>query len=270
MNLTDLTPEERQDFQTKLDDMRRVIEGNPSYEGMKNVMANHAEELINLSIKYGIPPEITLSLCLIENGGGEDMKSPAGAESEMQVMPQLRNQKLEERGISIDEYNAMDRESQLKLLREFGVENLADMYNLFGDWGLSMWAYHGGQGNVYQALRVFFEDKTGANYGDMNNPYQGSEAATYDVYRNLMKYGNPDGTPSAGQNKDINMYNFLDILNNQKVKDEILSQLVDEDELYALKGIEANNLINEQMPQIIRQILDIQVSKALDNVLGTR
>lgn len=241
MGTTKLNGAERQEFENKLRDMRKVIESNPSFEGMKKITTKYSNEITDYAIKYNVPPEIALSICLIENGGADGLVSPAGAASAMQVMPELLSQKLGQRGITQEAFQKMGNDSQQKLMREIGVENLSDMYKLFGDWGLATWAYHGGQGNVYRALSVYFNNPYTAN-----NLPQGGYKELESIYQKLVKDAQAKG------------FNFFTLLENEKVKKEVLPGLVDETELYALKAMVANLIINEQIKPVIEQIIQKQ------------
>ncbi len=241
MGTTKLKGVERQDFENKINEMRKVIETNPSFEGMKKIMTKYSNEITDYAIKYNVPPEIALSICLIENGGADGLVSPAGAASAMQVMPELLSQKLSQRGITQEVFQKMGNDSQQKLMREIGVENLSDMYNLFEDWGLATWAYHGGQGNVYRALSVYFNNPYTAN-----NLPPGGYKELEGIYQKLVKDAKAKG------------FNFFTLLENEKVKKEVLPSLVDETELYALKAMSANLIINEQIKPVIEQIIQKQ------------
>src|SRR3990167_2426523 len=239
LNLTKLSNADRARVEQKIGEMKKVIEENPSFEGMKNVLSNHAQSLIELSQKFGINPEIVLSVCLIENGGAEKMVSPAGAMWEMQVMPDLLSTKLDQRGMTREEFDALSDREKGDLLREIGVENLSDMYKLFGDWGLAVWAYHGGQGNVYRALKIYFEAEF-----DADSLPSGGFLELKNYYRKKIE---------AARESDKG-FNFFILLNDERVKNEI-SDLEDETELYTLKVAAANQIINEQMPDLARQVL---------------
>jgi hypothetical protein len=230
--------EEKEDFNRSVFEMRRVIEGNPSFQGMKDVTRNHANDLVNFANKHNVPPEIVLSMALIENGGAEGMVSPAGARGVLQVMPDLLAQKLASRNLTLDYFNKLSSKDQDAMLIDFGVENIADMYKLFDDWGLAIWAHHGGQGNVYQALKVYFNEKY-----DANNLPPGGYVELRDMYKKLIGNVKKHG------------FNFYVVLQNPRVKKEVLEDLEDETDLYTIKTIAANIIINEYLTSFIENNL---------------
>jgi hypothetical protein len=238
MNLSMLSQSDKDLFYRKVADMRKVIEGNPSFSGMKAVTENHSSDLLSFANKYKVPAELVLSLALIENGGAEGMVSPAGARGVLQVMPDLLNDKLASRNITRDSFEALSAKDQDKLLIEFGVENLSDMYNLFGDWGIAVWAHHGGQGSVYWALKEYFGEKY-----DADNLPLGGYPELQRLYKSKIAEAQRHG------------FNYFTLLGNPRVQRNVITHLVDETGDYTDKAITANVIINEQMPNLVQKSL---------------
>jgi hypothetical protein len=173
------------------------------------------------------------------------MKSPDGAIGVLQVMPDLLSDKLEKRGMTLEQFNQLDPKTRDTLLTDFGVQNLRDMHELFGDWGIAVWAHHGGQGNVYWALKEYFGEKY-----DADDLPPGGYPELQKLYKDKIK-----GAQNYG-------FNFFTLLENPKVQKNVIAHLKDETELYTLKTIAANTIINEQLPEIIRQVLERQTQAA--------
>ncbi len=262
MNMDKLSSQDAQSLNQQIQQMKKVIEGNPSFDGMKKVIQTHTDDLIAFSLDpnktpFGtdpsvklspIQPEVALSLSLIENGGAEHMTSSVGAADDMQVMPDVLAEGLTEINIKTEDFNKLGRDEQAKVRRFIGVRKIARDRDLFGDYGLAVWSYHAGPGNVYHALRLYFKDKTGKDYGDLDEKLGKKDIDIYSEYRDLIK------------NNNLNLFTLFQ---DAKVND-FLNSLSDETNLYTWKAIAANEIINRDLPTIIEQVRTRQTKKAND------
>lgn len=214
MGLDRLSGRDRENLEKQIGEMEKVIKGNPSFEGMKKVMVNHSRDIIAAASKYNIPPEVMLSLSLIENGGAENMVSGSGAVGYMQLMPD----KSPDNG---------PRDAQKA---SFYIADMKDRFG--GDLGIAVWGYHAGEGNVYHALQVYFNNTQGTKFGDITEMSETAAAKMAATYKQLISE---------------NKVNLFMLFSNKAVQDQVLSHLEDETELYAWKVIAANIIINQQL-----------------------
>jgi hypothetical protein len=110
-----------------------------------------------------VPEDVAIGIGLLENGGSDTAKSPAGALGVFQLMPgTARNLGLEVNG-KVDERRNPEKNI------DAGMKYLAMNYERFGDWGLSTWAYHAGEGNVSKALKIYAKANHNINLPGIEN-----------------------------------------------------------------------------------------------------
>lgn len=133
------------------------VKTRKAYPAALAVIQKHENTIREKARKKNVPEDVALGVGLLENGGSETAKSPAGALGVFQLMPGTArnlglvvNSKVDER--RIPEKNI-----------EAGVTYLRKNYERFGDWGLSTWAYHAGEGNVAKALKIYAKANHGIN-----------------------------------------------------------------------------------------------------------
>lgn len=227
-----LNSQEAIDVEKKIAQMNEVILGNPSFPEMVQVVAD-LEPLIDAASKeYGIPKQVVYGMILIENGGGHDLVSPAGALGPTQLMPDAAT----EMGLRVDPSTgsgqAVDERLDPKKAIPAMLAYIAKYRDLFGDnIGISVWNYHAGPGNVGEAIRLYFLDTEGIDIGELD----------FKVYGDLNK------------DRKLNVYRLL---TNPKVGEQLLSRLEDETKLYPAKAAagarlykseQAKNLISANM-----------------------
>jgi hypothetical protein len=127
-------------------DYLREKGATPEIEGYRQAAIKAAE-------KYGIPPNIFLSLVRTESNFNPLAKSGKGAMGLVQLMPKT----AEELGVT-DPFDPMQN-------LDGGARYLAQQYNRFGEWPLALSAYNAGASNVlkYDGIPPFEETK---NYVD--------------------------------------------------------------------------------------------------------
>lgn len=202
----DLTSQEAVDVDKMTAQMDEVILGNPSFNEMVQVVAE-LEPLIDASSKkHGIPASVAYGMVLIENGGGHDLVSPAGAVGPTQLM----------RDAAIEMGLKVDDEVDERLIPEKAIPAMfgyiAKYRDLFGgNLGISVWNYHAGPGNVGEALRLYFLDTEEIDIGELD----------FKVYGDLIKQ------------RKLSVHRLL---SNPRVIEQLLSRLEDETELYPAKA----------------------------------
>lgn len=114
---------------------------------------SYRQAAIKAAEKYGIPPNIFLSLVRTESNFNPLAKSGKGAMGLVQLMPKT----AEELGVT-DPFDPMQS-------LDGGARYLAQQYNRFGEWPLALSAYNAGASNVlkYDGIPPFEETK---NYVD--------------------------------------------------------------------------------------------------------
>ena len=218
----DLTSQEAVDVDKMIAQMDEVILDNTSFNEMVQVVAE-LEPLIDASSrKYGIPASVAYGMILIENGGGHDLVSPAGAVGPTQLM----------RDAAIEMGLQVDDEVDERLIPEKAIPAMfgyvAKYRDLFGgNLGISVWNYHAGPGNVGEAIWLYFWDTESIDIGELD----------FKVYGDLIKQ------------RGLNVHRLLA---NTRVIEQLLLRLEDETELYPAKAAAGAELYkSEQAKKIV-------------------
>jgi len=134
---------------TMIDKKVAFVSSRQAFPASLAVIERHEDVIREKAVKNGVPEDVAIGVGLLENGGSDTAKSPAGALGVYQLMPGTArnlgltvNSKIDER--RIPEKNI-----------EAGMNYLAANYERFGDWGLATWAYHAGEGNVSNAVKIY-------------------------------------------------------------------------------------------------------------------
>jgi len=122
------------------------VSSGKAYSASLAVIKKHEKTIREKAKKYGVPEDVAIGIGLLENGGSETAKSPAGALGVFQLMPGTA------RGLRLTVNNKVDERRNPKKNVGAGMRYLALNYYRFGDWGLATWAYHAGEGNVTKAF----------------------------------------------------------------------------------------------------------------------
>lgn len=120
-----------------------------AYPASLAVIVKHEKTIRAKASENGVPADVALGVGLLENGGSETAKSPAGALGVFQLMPGTAKslgltvtKKVDERRIPEKNIDA-------------GMRYLKSNHERFGNWGLATWAYHAGEGNVSKAVKIY-------------------------------------------------------------------------------------------------------------------
>ena len=124
--------------------------------------------------KYGIPPDLFLRQIQQESGWNPNAVSPAGAQGLGQLMPGT----AADLGVSDPFDPAQNLDGAARYMRQ--------MYDRFGDWGLSLQAFNAGPGNVekyggnvpFDETRNYLAAIMGDGYtqAPQSSPYSGGNA----------------------------------------------------------------------------------------------
>jgi soluble lytic murein transglycosylase-like protein len=140
------------------------VSSRKAYSASLAVIQKHEETIRREAAKNGVPAEVAIGVGLLENGGSDTAKSPAGALGVFQLMPGTARSL----GLTVNK-NVDERKNPAKNIAA-GMKYLAQNYERFGDWGLSTWAYHAGEGNVSKALKIYAKAHHGINLPGVQNP----------------------------------------------------------------------------------------------------
>lgn len=205
---------------------QNAILANPSYSQMIDVVKKNMPYIKAAADTYNIPVLAACGVVLIENGGGDALSSPVGARGPAQLMPETARRF----GLIVNE-NRDDRIDPAKCFKA-QCEYLATMREMFGgDLGIAIWGYHAGEGNVYSALRQYFYDTEGEDYGSAvsRDPQEAQTAAK--KYRELIK------------SRKLNIHTLLQ---NPRVIAKVIDKLQDETQLYVFKAVAGAELVEKE------------------------
>lgn len=214
----DLTPDKQQEARVWVDEFKERIKAKPGYEQEHRTIPQKYKEIIaQTAEENGLPFEMLYGIIAIESGGGEDVTNQiSGARGVAQFLPDTARQY----GLIVE--GEVDQRSDPKLSIKAAGKYLRDHMDLLGnDVGLTMWSYHAGIGNVYNALDAYSRDKYGkgiGNYGEaiINNNFQERQAIEQRA-RELIKRDKLD---------------YYKLISNPTVKSEVINHLDDFSETY--------------------------------------
>ncbi len=208
-------------------EMHGVIATNPEYinGSLVDITKKHEQAIRDMAKQYGVDPSLALGIVFVENGGGEKIRNK---NSGAMGVAQLMEVTAKRYGLKV-EGGVDDRMDPAKSV-ETMCKYLADLKREFMDQGLAVWGYHAGEGNVYDALRSYFKNVDGRDYGDAI-----TNANAGETYRKLIV------------ERKVNLHK---VLQNPGVQKEVLSNLTDETELYGYKVLAGYQLYDMNTGQI--------------------
>lgn len=152
----DLDSKQKEEARKWVEEFKVKIAAKPGYEKEHRKIPLEYKEIIKETAKaYGISEAMLYGIIAIENGGGSNVTNNiSGARGVAQFLPDTARQY----GLIVNE--KQDQRADPVLSIDAAGRYLRDHKTLFGgDVGLTMWSYHAGAGNVYNALQVYFKDK---------------------------------------------------------------------------------------------------------------
>ena len=216
-----------------VDEMKHeVLYPHSSFEELLEVTRKNETFIRQAARDFDFPEELALGIVFIENGGGQDETSFAGARGPAQLMPETAKRY----GLVVND--EIDQRTDPDKCFRAMCNYLQDMRKMFGnDLGIAIWGYHAGEGNVFDALWVYFKDVEGADLGNFLAATSSEEAqAIAKAYSEKITQGK------------VNVHK---ILANEAVKSKVLNFLGDETELYVYKAVAGAEIIKEQSLQSI-------------------
>lgn len=134
-----------------------LVTSRKAYPASLGVIKKHEQTIRSVAQRIGVPEDVALGVALLENGGSETAVSKAGALGIFQLMPGTA------RSLGLTVTKKKDDRKDPEKNIEAGITYLRKNYDRFGDWGLSTWAYHAGEGNVAKALKIYAKENHGVN-----------------------------------------------------------------------------------------------------------
>lgn len=204
----------------------RTIITRPQFFSSMGVVNSHKDKIKETAQNYQIPPDVTIGMAALENGGSESAVSSAGAVGIFQITRGTAQQL----GLTTDGDNdeRLDPDKNISA----GIKYLDQNLKLFSDVGLAVWSYHAGPQNVSVAIKTYLQtlgEKDAYDYVEAEDAGI-LERAKY-VWRAYITKG------------DINVHRLLQ---NPRVQLEALAGLTDETELYIYKVVAAAIVWNSQ------------------------
>lgn len=147
------------EVQAMLEKQVKLVSTRKAFLPSLEVVKKHEQEIRRVAQAKGVPADVAIGIAFLENGGSEYAVSSAGAAGIYQLMPRT----MESMG-----YSASDRRDVSKSI-DAGLKYLTQNFKMFGDWGLTTWSYHAGEGNVSKALRVYARANSGIELPGFEN-----------------------------------------------------------------------------------------------------
>jgi len=197
----------------------QVFISKPQFFRSLEVVEKWEETILRQAQDKSLPGEITLGMALLENGGAEDAISYAGAAGVFQITENT----AQILGLDTEENPPAGGDERLEPKKniEAGLRYLSNNLKLFPDIGVAVWSYHAGEQNISNAIKVYLQDLGEEDaYSLLEAVDIGKLDRAKEVWRAYLTKDN---------------LNIHKLLQNQKVKDEIIENLGDETELYPYK-----------------------------------
>lgn len=147
-----------------IDKKMDFVSSRRAYPASLAVIKKHEKTIREKARQNGVPEDVAIGVGLLENGGSETAKSPAGALGVFQLMPGTA------RSLGLTVTSKVDERRIPEKNIEAGMRYLKSNYDRFGDWGLATWAYHAGEGNVSKALQLYAKANHGVSLPGVKNP----------------------------------------------------------------------------------------------------
>ena len=145
------------EINTNVSDYRTEVEMDVDLKQMQAFLKGWGKHLVDESRKLNLNPDIMKGMVLIESSGDPNAESPSGALGIAQLMPETAKR-----------YGVNPRNPYESI--QGMTKYMADLRDFFGgDMGMAIWAYHAGEGNVMNALRIYFKNTTGEDIGDFSD-----------------------------------------------------------------------------------------------------
>ena len=139
------------------------VSSRDAYQASLAVVRKYASTIESEADAQGVPEDVALGVALLENGGSETAKSPAGALGVYQLMPRTA------KNLGLTVSRKQDDRKDPAMSIHAGISYLKQNFDRFGDWGLATWAYHAGEGNVTKALKIYASEHDGIKLAGLSD-----------------------------------------------------------------------------------------------------
>ncbi|MDP3998577.1 MAG: transglycosylase SLT domain-containing protein [bacterium] len=217
-----------------VDKEKEAFSSNPGYELKSANTLRWTQTIGENAARVDFPQELISGMVFIESGG--DQKA-VNRRSGARGIAQLMKPTAREYGLEVDE-KVDEREDPVKSLK-VASDYLEHNFEHFGDLGLTIWAYHAGPWNVYEAIRKYSADVYHLDPGSIISEDPNTALTRIELYRRLVKEHG---------------VNIFDLYENRMVKQEVLSDLGDETERYVYRAVAASELLQPSLtpPETIK------------------
>lgn len=140
------------------------VSSRKAYTASLAVIQKHEKTIKRKAAENKVPADVAIGVGLLENGGSETAKSSAGALGVFQLMPGTA------RSLGLTVNKSVDERRNPEKNIDAGMRYLRSNFNRFGDWGLATWAYHAGEGNVSNAIKIYAKANHGVTLGGVKRP----------------------------------------------------------------------------------------------------
>jgi soluble lytic murein transglycosylase-like protein len=147
-----------------IDKKMEFVATRKAYPASLAVIKKHEKTIREKARAHGVPADVAIGVGLLENGGSETAKSPAGALGVFQLMPGTA------RSLGLKVTSKVDERRIPEKNIDAGMRYLRSNFERFGDWGLATWAYHAGEGNVSKALQLYAKANHGISLPGVKEP----------------------------------------------------------------------------------------------------
>lgn len=228
----DLSPQQYQEARLWVADFKERIREKPGYEKEHREIPQQYKEVIREAADaYGLPFEMLYGIIAIENGGGPDITNEdSQATGVAQFLPETARQY----DLKVDKNQDQRKDPVLSI--DAAGRYLRDHKALLGeDIGLTIWSYHAGIGNVYNALNEYSLDKYGVGIGDYGQAIVNNDRdARIDVEKKAAELIKRD------------KLDYFKLISNPAVKTNIIPDLHDYSETYVPSVLALIELENER------------------------
>lgn len=228
----DLDEKQLQEAQELVGMFKEKIAAKSDYEkAHREIPLKYKSQIEQTAKAYGLSEDMLLGIIAIENGGGTDVTNKySGARGVAQFLPDTARQY----GLRVNE-NFDERTDPVKSIAAAG-KYLEDHKDLFGgDEGLTIWSYHAGVGNVFNAMRVYFLDTYNEDIGSYSGAIVANDAqARLEVETKALELMEKD------------KLSFYKLASNAAVKEKVIANLDDFSETYVPQVVALRQLEEEK------------------------
>jgi len=234
-----------------VEELHPVLDENGAPRNAIDVVVNYFEEFKDLSDKYDVPVPIPIGVLMIESGGKFDETSFAGNRGLFQLSSNLARHY----GLEVNEWRD-ERTDPIKSA-DAGINYLSDLYNRFGQWGLSILGYHQGETRIGNMVSDYLEQNHGVTKSGGRINHEVIDKYDVNLYSILEddevsnKYFS-NGYALTGKSYVQKIVTSMEIFNNYL--DEV--EEVEIDDVYTVEQGDSLNSIASRYNKTLEDLLD--------------